>query len=125
MNKPTQKQKSHKRFQQVNALIDVVAPKLGNPTLIAVLLVCWRHADERGYFELSFGRIATSAGVSRRNAIRAIQALVSAQAIKTVAVGSGIRASRYRFSDPDQVIDQRTAKHQKGGDTVSLVSDCH
>ena len=109
----TPKQKAHKRFQQINSLVDVVSPKLGDPTLVAALLVCWRHADERGYFELSHGRIAKTVGTTRRHAIRLIRKLETVQAIKTVSVGSGVKSNRYRFLDPDGVIDQKSTNPPK------------
>jgi hypothetical protein len=111
----SKKEKSHIRFKQVNMICDVVIQKLKNPIHGLVLLLCWRHADERGFFRLSFERIADDAGISRRYAITVMNELEDSKAIRTVSVGGGTIPNRYRLGEPSQVVNCRSLLDQKTG----------
>lgn len=99
------KEKSHLRFQQINRLCDEVLRKLRTPAHGLVLIVCWRHADEYGRFQLSHTRIAESVGLGRRHVIDLMDDLESAQAIKVIRKGSGTSATRYRIQEPSLVVN--------------------
>lgn len=60
------KRKSQKRWEQFNRIVDVVAPSLPTSTHVAVLLCCFRHGRQGGYFRASTKRIAESAGLKKR-----------------------------------------------------------
>ncbi|MDV6034057.1 MAG: hypothetical protein F9B45_28980 [Phycisphaera sp. RhM] len=66
MHMPSPKRKSQKRFEQLNRIVDDIAPTLPSSTHTAVLLVCFRHARQGGAFRVSTRRIADAAGVTPR-----------------------------------------------------------
>lgn len=111
----SKKEKSHIRFKQVNMICDAVIGKLAKPIHGLVLLLCWRHADEKGFFNLSHQRIADMAGISRRYAIEIMEDLERAKAVRTINVGGGTIANRYRLGEPSQVVNCRSLLDQKTG----------
>jgi len=92
------KEKSRKRFQQVNMLCDEVLRNLPSATSGLVLLVCWRHADEDGCFCLSASRIAQSIGKSERQTRRTMNELKKLGAIKLVEKAIGTRPTTYAIT---------------------------
>lgn len=66
MHKPAPKRKSQKRFEQLNEIVDVIAPTLPTASHVAVLLCCFRHGRGAGYFRASTARIAKSTALKRR-----------------------------------------------------------
>lgn len=109
----SKKEKAHVRFKQVNALCDVVVRRLEKPIHGLVLLLCWRHADEKGYFDLSHNRIAEMAGISRRYAIQVMEDLERVKAVRTMSVGGGKTANRYRLGEPSKVVNCGSPPPQK------------
>ncbi len=66
MTKPIEKGKSSKRFEQLNLIIDDIAPKLPTAAHVAVLVCCFRHGRGLGFFRVSTQRIAKSTKLQRR-----------------------------------------------------------
>lgn len=92
------KRKSSERFEQLNLIVDEVAPKLPTPAHVAVLFCCFRHARERGHFQVSTRRIATSSKVSERHAKRIIDDLERLQVIAMEREHQGPIPRRYRIT---------------------------
>lgn len=95
---PGPKRKSQKRFEQLNHIVDNVAPTLKSASHVAVLLVCYRHAWTGGTFQISNRRIADSAGTTHRHARRVMDDLEAAGVIELVAEHQGPIPRRYRIT---------------------------
>ncbi|KAA5543580.1 hypothetical protein FYK55_10215 [Roseiconus nitratireducens] len=70
------KRKSQRRFEQLNRIVDVIAPTLPTSTHVAVLLVCFRHARQGGAFQVSTRRIADAVNIKRRRAQYVLDELI-------------------------------------------------
>lgn len=92
------KRKSSQRFEQLNRLVDNVAPSLPSPSHVAVAMVCYRHARENGAFQVSTKRIATSAAIHPRHARRILDDLEKWLVIEMTKDHTGPIPKRYRFT---------------------------
>lgn len=92
------KRKSEMRFEQLNQLVDDIAPTLPTPAHVAVLFCCYRHARERGHFQVSTKRIADGARVSERHAKRLIDDLERFEVIEMEREHQGPIPRRYRIT---------------------------
>ena len=92
------KDKASMRFKQVNFLCDYVLRNLPNTSCGLVLLVCWRHADEDGFFCLAVSRIAQSTGKSERQIQRTMTELQKVGVISLEKPAIGTRAPTYRIT---------------------------
>ena len=95
---PGPKRKSQKRFEQLNHIVDNVAPTLASASHVAVMLICYRHAREGGTFQVSNRRIAHSAGVTERHVKRVMGDLESCGAIELQREHQGPIPRRYRIT---------------------------
>jgi hypothetical protein len=93
--------RSYQRFQQFNCLVDSVAGQLPTPTHIAVMLCCFRHGREGGYFRVSTSRLAKSVGLRRRRVQAVLDDLQAAGVIELVSEHNGPvpRVYRFRFTE--------------------------
>jgi hypothetical protein len=91
----TPKRKSAKRFEQVNLLCDQVVRNLDTPLHALVLLIGWRHANERCVFRKSANELAKFAGVSKRHMQNVLDDLIKAGAIKVVKERQGTIPTSY------------------------------
>lgn len=91
------KQRSDKRWEQNNYLVDVICPQLKSPTYIAVLWVCFRHGRGFGYFKISVGRIAKAARTSNRNVQRILRDFERYRLIELVDESTGTSPRTYRI----------------------------
>lgn len=92
------KRKSEMRFEQLNQLVDDIAPTLPTPAHVAVLFCCYRHARERGHFQVSTKRISASTKVSPRHARRIIDDLEQLKVIELMREHNGPIARQYRIT---------------------------
>lgn len=111
----TPKRKSQKRFEQVNDLVDRIAPTLPAATHVAVVLVAWRHATN-GRFRLSASQVAKSVSGSLRNVRRVLDELEEGGVIVKVSDEQGTIPRTYRFTG--NVFNQNPR-----GDTMSPLED--
>jgi predicted ArsR family transcriptional regulator len=84
---------------------------LRNPTRVAVILVCYRHADENGEFEVSNKRIAKAVCLSERQAKRVLNDLERIGVLKLLKEHQGPIPRRYRITG-------KPANHDMG-DTIN------
>lgn len=98
MHMPAPKRKSQKRFEQLNQIIDDIAPTLPSPTHLAVLMICFRHGRQGGYFTVSTNRIAKSARLARRQTRRIIDDLETVGVIEMVSEHQGPIPRKYRIT---------------------------
>ncbi len=92
------KSKSRKRFEQLNALVDVIAPTLHGPSQLAVMMVCYRHAGVRGEFRVSCRRIAKSTSLSVRQVMRLLAQLTQLGVIERLCDHQGPIPAKYRIT---------------------------
>lgn len=97
MATPT-KRKSQMRFEQVNQVVDVIAPTLPNASYVAVLLVCWRHADVEGKFRIDQERIAECVRLSTRQVKRILKDLVCGGVLRLVERHRQHTPPRYKIT---------------------------
>src|SRR6056297_3047546 len=95
---PPPKRKSQQRFEQLNFLVDVVAPSLTKPSQVAAILACYRHATPSGTFRVSTERLARSISVSHRQARRIMDELVDLDVLVVASEHSGPVPRQYRFT---------------------------
>jgi hypothetical protein len=98
LNDANPKTKSRLRFQQLNHIVDIIAPTLPSPSMIAILLTCFRHANVQGYFRVSTSRIARSSGVQVRQTKRLIDHLMSLGVLKFVKERRGSVPRTYQIN---------------------------
>lgn len=91
------KRKSAKRFEQMNVLVDQVAPKLPTPAHTAVMLCCFRHGNPGGYFRASTERLAKSVGLKKRRIQDILDELEGMGVIRIVKEHQGPIPRVYRF----------------------------
>ncbi len=91
----SRKGKSRKRFQQINLLCDEVIMHLPTTTHGLLLLVGWRHADERRCFRKSTPELAESLNLTKRHCQRVIDQLIEIGALKVIVPASGTRPATY------------------------------
>jgi hypothetical protein len=89
--------KNAQRWEQMNYLVDEIAPKLKNATYIAVLWVCFRNGKGFGYFRVSAVRIAKCARTSKRNVQRILDDLERWGVIELTTEHKGPIPRTYRF----------------------------
>ncbi len=94
----TPKRKSQLRFEQLNLIVDEVAPSLRSPSQVAVLVVCYRHASPSGKFGICTARIAKSSKLSHRQARRVLDELEALGVIKSLSDHVGPIAKQYRIT---------------------------
>jgi hypothetical protein len=92
------KSKSQKRFEQLNRIVDRIAPTLQTPSQVAVLLVCYRHAFERGHFRVSIRRIADATRLSTRQVMRVMDQLRRLGVIDLLEEHRGPVPAQYRIT---------------------------
>ena len=92
------KRKSTRRFEQLNKLVDEICPSLENPSEVAVLLVCWRHARENCCFRVSTRRIAQSAGIGWRQVTRVMDRLEQIGLLEMTKPQQGTIPKQYRIT---------------------------
>ncbi len=92
------KRKSAMRFEQLNQIVDDIAPSLPTPAHVAVLFCCYRHARELGHFQVSTNRIAQSTKVSPRHARRIIDDLEQWKVIEMEREHNGPIPRQYRIT---------------------------
>ncbi len=112
MKRPTAKQKSGMRFEQLNLLVDQVLHRLPSLSHRVVLLVGWRHAKPNGEFRASSQQIADAAGISKRQAVRTIDDLVAIGALEVTGQERGSIPRTYKITGRPR------------GDTMSPRADC-
>lgn len=95
MDKP--KRKSAKRFEQLNVIVDEVAPQLPTPTHLAVLLCCFRHGKGVGYFRASTDRLARTVGLKKRRIQDILDELQQMKVIDLVQEHKGPLPRVYRI----------------------------
>lgn len=86
---PKPKRKSAQRFEQVNVLCDQVIRNLPTPTHALVLLIGWRHANEKRVFRKSAKELASFAGVSKRHMQNILDELIEIGALRVVRERQG------------------------------------
>jgi hypothetical protein len=92
------KNKSRKRFEQVNHLVDVVLPTSTNRVASLVLLVGWRHADVNNKFRKSAKELAVACGVTKRHIQRVLDEMLSEGVIEIVSKPLGSIPTTYRIT---------------------------
>jgi Fic family protein len=108
------KRKSQQRFEQINLLCDEVLQNLPTISSRIILLIGWRHANPQGFFRKSSNELATAAGVSKRQAQRAIYELVKIGALKIVKRQQGSIPRTYQITGRPRL---------NKGDTMSPVDN--
>jgi hypothetical protein len=98
MKRLAPKKKAGVRFEQLNLLVDQVLHRLPSLSHRVVLLVGWRHAKPSGEFRASSQQIADAAGISKRQAIRTIDDLVTLGALEVTAQERGSIPRSYRIT---------------------------
>lgn len=93
-----EKRKSHKRFEQLNELIDGITGTLPTPTHGMALMVCFRHGRPGGRFRVAIDRIADSAGISRRQAQRVLDDLERMGVVELLKEHQGPIPRLYRIT---------------------------
>jgi hypothetical protein len=82
-------------FETFNPFVDLGIRTLSRAEIVAYLILL-RDTKPDGTARTSFGSIATRGGVSRRQAIRAVQALVRRGAVQVVRRGGwGVGSTTY------------------------------
>ena len=94
----TPKRKSSRRFEQLNLIVDEIAPSLRSPSQVAVLFACYRHALPSGKFAICTARIAKSAKLSHRQARRVLDELEALTVIESLSDHVGPIAKQYRIT---------------------------
>jgi hypothetical protein len=97
MNKTT-KSKSANRFKQVNYITKHVIQTLPTPLSIAVLMIAWRHADERFEFQVSTGQFAGYCSVSVRQIQKTLSMMREGGVIELVKQGYGTTPAVHRVT---------------------------
>lgn len=92
------KRKSHKRFEQLNQIVDAISPTLPTAAHVAVLFICYRHARENGRFQVSTKRIANSSTLSERHVKRIMDDLERLLVIRMETEHQGPVPRRYRIT---------------------------
>ncbi|MCO8121457.1 helix-turn-helix domain-containing protein [Stieleria sp. TO1_6] len=111
------KRKSQKRFEQLNRIIDDIAPTLPSASHLAVLLICFRHGRQAGFFRASTKRIAKSARLSERHVKRIINDLETAGVVRLEAEHNGPIPRSYRITGQTANGDTHvTIKEPSNGD---------
>lgn len=99
------KRTSSKRFQQLNKLVDKIGPKLETASQFAVLMVCYRHAKGRGFFQVSCSRIAKATKLSVRQVRRIIEQLKKRGVIEQISEHQGPIPPEYRITGKTTNVD--------------------
>jgi hypothetical protein len=97
MSKPPDKKKSARRFEQLNAIVDDIAPKLPSVSHVAVLLCCFRHGRGLGFFRVSTQRIAKATNLQRRRVQYILDDLERLGAVVLVSEHQGPIPRTYRI----------------------------
>ncbi len=92
------RRKSTMRFEQLNQLVDDIAPTLPTTAHVAVLFCCYRHARELGHFQVSTRRISEATKVSERHVKRVINDLERGSVIKMEREHQGPIPRQYRIT---------------------------
>lgn len=92
------KRKSVQRFEQVNLLCDQVLRNLPTPTHGLVLLIGWRHANEKRIFRKSAPELARFIGVSKRHMQKIIDDLIEVGALKIASEPLGSIPTSYQIT---------------------------
>ena len=92
------KRKSAMRFEQLNQLVDDIAPSLPQTAHVAVLFCCYRHARERGHFQVSARRIAEATKLSERHVKRVLDDLERGEVIEMVREHNGPIPKQYQIT---------------------------
>ncbi|MEO1616828.1 MAG: hypothetical protein AAFV88_13310 [Planctomycetota bacterium] len=92
------KRKSQKRWEQLNRIIDDVAPSLPSASHVAVLMICFRHGRQGGFFRVSTSRIAKSSKLSDRHVKRILDDLEKSGVISLEAEHKGPTPRTYRIT---------------------------
>jgi|SRR6056297_1908071 len=92
------KKKSQKRFEQLNRIVDDIAPTLPTSTHVAALLVCFRHGRGAGFFRVSTRRLAKSIGVKVRQTKSILDDLEQAGVIVLTKEHQGPIPRTYRIT---------------------------
>ena len=92
------KRKSVQRFEQVNLLCDQVIRNLPTPTHGLVLLIGWRHADEKRVFRKSSTELAKFVGVTRRHMQKILDDLIAIGALRIVKERQGTIPTSYQIT---------------------------
>lgn len=95
---PDPKRKSTKRFEQLNRIVDIIAPTLPTPSHVAVLLCCFRHGRENGYFRVSTPRLAKTVGLKNRRVQDIIDSLVKLNVLEFVSEHIGPIPRTYKIN---------------------------
>ncbi len=103
MNKA--KRTSSKRFQQLNKLVDVIGPHLDTTSQFAVLMSCYRHARERGVFQVSCSRIAKVTKLSVRQVRRILEQLKKRGVIEQISDHRGPIPPQFRITGQINNVD--------------------
>lgn len=91
------KRKSARRFEQLNEIIDEIAPKLPGPSHVAVLLCCFRHGRGAGYFRVSTARLARSTTLQHRRVRYVMDELERMGVIEMITEHKGPIPRTYRI----------------------------
>ena len=91
------KQKSRKRFEQMNHIVDHLVKRLDGAEQGAMFLF-FRHADENGEFCVSAKRLADGLGISVRHSKRVFRKLEEKYAIEVLSEAVGTRPRAYRIT---------------------------
>jgi len=103
------KAKSAVRFGQVNTLIDEVIRNLPDPTMALVLLVCWRHADTKGFFRVQARVIGDTINLSKRQVQEHIRKLRAIGAIKQTKPAGGTMPPEYQITGKPRLVWKSTS----------------
>lgn len=98
MHRIQPKRKSQQRFQQLNRIVDDIAPTLPSASHVAVLLCCYRHARTGGAFQVSTKRIAEACRLSHRQVRRVIDDMETGGVIEMTKEHEGPIPRRYRIT---------------------------
>jgi predicted DNA-binding transcriptional regulator YafY len=88
---------SRMRFQLLNLLVDEIATQLPKEFRY-LLLACYRHADAKGRFRVSNGRLADACGVSSRTIVRQMNYLSATGVIRLEKEHIGPLPRLYRIT---------------------------
>ncbi|MEL6108123.1 MAG: hypothetical protein AAFU85_19020, partial [Planctomycetota bacterium] len=94
MHMEAPKRKSHKRFEQLNHLVDVVLPTL-DPTEQRAMFVFYRHANGKGRFRVSAKRLAETLNVTKRGAQKVFDRMETKQVIAMTEERQGTIPRQY------------------------------
>jgi len=98
MSKQPSKKKSERRFEQLNMIVDDIAPTLPTPSHVAILLCCFRHGRGAGYFRVSTNRLAKSSCIGKRQVQRVIDDFEKTGIIELVTEHQGPIPRTYRIT---------------------------